>query len=157
MDFISIFKTPYSSYRKISSNIIKSPSDKLLVGFNYAPKILIDLTPKGKKIVIDNNTSIKFQWMIISTCSQCNCIGHNVHLYPLDWKFLVKTTATTSPPTKNESSALEFLKKNCPIDIIIPKASDVDRDAAIADNTDAYVLMNRIVISMEILILVLAL
>jgi len=74
--------------------------------------------------------------MIISTCSQCNCIGHNVHLCPLDWKFLVKTTATTSPPTKNESSALEFLKKNCPIDIIIPNASDVDRGAAIADNPD---------------------
>jgi len=133
IDFISIFKTPYSSYRKISSNVIKSPSDKLLVGFNYAPKILIDLTPKGKKIIIDNNISIKFQWMIISTCTECNCIGHNVHLCPLNRKFLCKTT-TTFPPTNNELRALEFLKKNWPIDIIIPKVSDVDGDVAIVDN-----------------------
>jgi len=131
IDFISIFKTPYSSYKKISSNIIKSPSDKLLVGFNYAPKILIDLTPKGKKIIIDNNTSIKFQWMIISTCLECNCIGHNVHLCPLNRKFLYKTTATTVPTT---NSTLEFLKNNWPIDIIIPKVSDVDGDPAIVDN-----------------------
>jgi len=33
-DFLSIFKTPYSSYINISSNSIKSKSDKLLVGFN---------------------------------------------------------------------------------------------------------------------------
>jgi len=135
-EFISIFKTPYSNYRIISSNVIKSSSDKLLVGFNYAPKILIDLTPKGKKIIIDNNTTVKFQWMIISTCSQCNCIGHNVHLCPLNSKFLKKATNinhSTFPPVNN---GLEFLKKNWPIDIIIPKVSDVDGDVAVAHNLD---------------------
>jgi len=137
-DFLSIFKTPYSSYRNISSNSIKSKSDKLLVGFNYAPKVLIDLTPKGKKIIIDNNTMVKFQWMIICTCSRCNCIGHNVHLCPFNSKFSDKTTNVNRaiPTTHNLSNAVEFLKKSWPIDIIIPKVADIDGDSVVEDNLD---------------------
>jgi len=139
-DFICIFKTPYSNYRKISSDTIKSPSDKLLVGFNYAPKILVELTPKGKKIIIDKNTNVKFQWMLISTCLQCNCIGHNEYLCPHNPKYLANSNilnnSLCNSPTNNKLTAVEFLLKNWPIDIIIPTVSDVDGDVVVGDYPD---------------------
>jgi len=56
-------------------------------------------------------------------------------------KFLRKNNitslnSTTISPTNNELNALNFLKKNWPIDIIIPKVSDVDGDVAVEDISD---------------------
>jgi len=144
-EFISIFKTPFSNYRKIYSNDIKSSSDKLLVGFNYAPKILVDFTPKGKKIIIDKNTIIKFKWMLLETCVQCNCIGHNGYLCPCNPKYqdnyVVPIDSNPISPT-NKFNVEDYLRKNCPIDIIIPIIPDVDRDVVVENSHDGQCSVN---------------
>jgi len=61
-----------------------------------------------------------------------------VHLCPFNSKFSDKTTNVnrTIPTAHNLSSAIEFLKKSWPIDIIIPKVADIDGDSVVEDNLD---------------------